>query len=76
MSTAYQASKAAGTKAQCRAGKVRHTVTLDQALFQIIKSAAIDNRRSVSEEMSVRLQLSPICGVRATNEDEKENAAP
>jgi plasmid stability protein len=55
MSTAYQASLAAGTKGECREGKVRHTVTLDRALFEAIRAGAMEKSRSVSEEMAARL---------------------
>jgi hypothetical protein len=55
MSSAYQASIAAGTKGECRQGKVRHTVTLDKALFEVIRESAMAKSRSVSEEMAARL---------------------
>jgi hypothetical protein len=58
MSTGYQSSKAKGSKAECRTGKVRHMVTLDQVTFAVIRDSAMGNSRSVSEEMAVRLAAS------------------
>jgi hypothetical protein len=55
MSTGYQAAKAIGTKGECRASKVRHTVTIDRAVFEAIRASAMANNRSVSEEMASRL---------------------
>jgi len=55
MSSAYQASLAAGTKGECRQGKVRHTITLDKTLFEAIRLSAMAKSRSVSEEMAARL---------------------
>lgn len=57
MSSAYQAARAAGTKGECRQGKVRHTVTIDQALFEVIRASAMAHGRSISEEMATRLTL-------------------
>jgi hypothetical protein len=55
MSTGYQSSGAAGTRGECRQGKVRHTVTLDKRLFETIRESAMAKNRSVSEEMVARL---------------------
>lgn len=57
MSTGFQSTQAGGTKGECRPGKVRHTVTLDRALFEAIRASAIANNCSVSEEMASRLQI-------------------
>jgi hypothetical protein len=55
MSTSYQSSRAKGTKGECRQGRVRHTVTIDKRLFEIIRESAMARGRSVSEEMAMRL---------------------
>jgi hypothetical protein len=57
MSTGYQAASAAGTKGECRHGKVRHTVTIDQKVFEALRSSAMANSRSISEEIALRLAL-------------------
>jgi hypothetical protein len=58
MSSAFQANNALGTKGDCREGRCRHTITLDQALFEALKASAVKNGRSVSEEMAARLAAS------------------
>jgi hypothetical protein len=58
MSTGYQSAHAAGTKGECREGRVRHTVTLDATLFEAIRADAMKKGRSISEEMAARLAAS------------------
>jgi hypothetical protein len=58
MGTVFQSFRAAGTRGQCREGRVRHTLTLDKALFEDIRAAAVAKRRSISEEMAARLAVS------------------
>lgn len=59
MSTGYQANKARGTRSKDqRADKCRHTITLLTTLFDTIRTAALANNRSVSEEMVCRLRAS------------------
>jgi hypothetical protein len=55
MSTGYQAAQALGTNGECRLGKVRHTVTIDKNVFEVLRSSAMANRRSISEEIATRL---------------------
>jgi hypothetical protein len=55
MSTGYQAAQALGTKAECRPGKVRHSITVDKNVFEALRSSAMANRRSISEEIATRL---------------------
>lgn len=59
MSTGHQAYKAHGTRSrELRADKCRHTITLETSLFDTIRTAALSNSRSVSEEMVARLAAS------------------
>jgi hypothetical protein len=58
MSSAFQANGAVGTKGDCREGRCRHTITLDKALFAALRASAVENGRSVSEEMAARLAAS------------------
>ena len=58
MSSAFQANSAVGTKGDCRAGRCRHTLTLDKALFEALRASAVENGRSISEEMAARLAAS------------------
>jgi hypothetical protein len=58
MGTGYQSAHAAGTKGECREGRVRHTVTMDKALFDDIRASAMKKNRSISEEIAGRLAAS------------------
>lgn len=58
MSTAYQAHKAKGTTSGCRAGRCRHQLTMDIAVFQRLREAAMANGRGIGEEMAARLAAS------------------
>lgn len=55
MSSAFQAASAVGTKGQCRDGKVRHTITIEKRVFEALRSSAMANSRSISEEIAIRL---------------------
>jgi hypothetical protein len=55
VSTGYQASRAKGSKGGCRDSKCRHPATMDRALFEKLRDAAMANARSISEEMAERL---------------------
>lgn len=65
MGTGYQSAHAAGTKGECREGRVRHTVTLDKSVFDDIRASAMKKGRSVSEEMAALLAASR--GVQVAN---------
>lgn len=59
MGTRHQANKAQGTRwSELRADKCRHTVTMETTLFDTIRTAALANDRSISEEMVARLVAS------------------
>lgn len=59
MSTGHQANTARGTRSnELRPNKCRHTITLLTTLFDAIRTAALANNRSVSEEMVARLAAS------------------
>jgi hypothetical protein len=77
MSTAHQSFHAAGTKGECRADRVRHTVTLDRSVFDDLRAAAVANCRSVSEEMAARLKTGTDAGqVVASREVRIANPGP
>lgn len=59
MGTGYQANMAKGTRSKDqRADRCRHTVTMLSTLFDAIRTAALANNHSISEEIVARLTAS------------------